>query len=203
MEKIVLIGMGGHFLSVADTIINNSEFEIVEILDTAENIGKQIGNYSVTGTDEKLPFIIENITKYAFVTIGSIHSVIPRKKIISTLSDLGFIIPNIIDPTAVISSSVEIGQGNYIGKNVVLNAFAKIGSHNILNTSCVVEHSCQIKDFNHVSINSTLCGDVTMGNNNFVGAGTVITNGVHLSNNSFIKAGSVIKSDPKNNKVLS
>ena len=52
---------------------------------------------------------------------------IVRNRLYKQLKDCGYIIPNIIDKTSVISQSAELEDGIFVGKNAVVNANVKIG----------------------------------------------------------------------------
>lgn len=67
-------------------------------------------------------------------------------KIYKYLKDIGFVLPVILDPSAIISSDVQIGEGTFVGKNAIINAGVKIGKMAIINTQSLVEHECIVSD---------------------------------------------------------
>lgn len=106
---------------------------------------------------------------------------------------------NIVHPTAVLSRTLNIGQGNFIAANVTINALTSIGDYCILNTGCIVEHECKIEDAAHIAPGSVLAGNVKIGARSFIGANSVIRQGVSIGKDVVVGAGStVIKNIPDN-----
>ena len=55
MQKIILIGGGGHCKSCIDVIEAEGKYDIAGILDMPEFVGEKILGYSIIGTDDDLP----------------------------------------------------------------------------------------------------------------------------------------------------
>jgi sugar O-acyltransferase (sialic acid O-acetyltransferase NeuD family) len=98
-------------------------------------------------------------------------------------------------PSAVVSSSVTVGEGSVILQGSVVQARTVIGNHVIINTSASVEHDCTIGNFVHIAPNSTLCGHVVIEDGCDIGAGSVTIPGVTIGRGSIIGAGAVVLSD--------
>ena len=106
---------------------------------------------------------------------------------------------NCIHPSAYISLSAKIGNGNLICPHAVIHTEAVIGNNTIINTSSVVEHDCVIDDYAQISPNTTLCGRDEIGEGAFIGAGSVIVPKIKIGKKSVIAAGSsVITNVPAN-----
>lgn len=194
-EGILLIGGGGHAKSIIDSLRTNKEMQIVGILDRKEKIGEVINGIKIIGTDQDLTDYYHQGIKYAFISIGSIGVPKQRKKVYEQIKKIGYSCPNIIDHTAILSSKVRLGEGNYIGKGAIINAEAVVGSHCIINTGCIVEHDCRIENFVHLATGSILCGGVQIGEGAHVGAHSTIIQYKKIGSNSLIGAGSVVVSD--------
>ena len=82
--------------------------------------------------------------KYAFVTIGGDEKPFVRIPIVERVAGMGFVIPGITDPTAVVSPQAIVGEGTFIGKRAVVNGGAKIGCHCVINTGAILEHETGI-----------------------------------------------------------
>ena len=125
-EKLIIIGAGGHSKSVVDSI-NQDKYHLIGFIDD-NKIGNHMG-YPIIGKTLK---DIEQYQNYKyFIAIGNNAL---RQMWFETLQKANVEIINIIDETAIISSSAKIGIGNYIGKNSIINADATIGNNNIINT---------------------------------------------------------------------
>lgn len=194
-NKLVLIGGGGHCKSVLDAIIRTNGFKDIVITDCEIPAGSKVLGFEVVGDDEMLPVLFEKGFRYAFITIGSIISTDKRRIAYQRASEIGFDFPTIVDPSAVIASSAQIGSGVYIGKNAVVNSEALIEDMAIINTGAIIEHDCQIGKFAHIAVGATVCGGAKIGNDVFIGANATIIQGLTIGKNCIIGAGRVILDD--------
>lgn len=202
MEKIILIGSGGHGKTIADTIEKLQLYEIEGFIGE-EEIGKVVyKNYCIVGHDNDLESIYNKGIKNAFICIGFLGKPSNRNKIYNELKRIGFNIPVIQDNTAIVADNIIIGEGTYIGRNAVINSESKIGKMCIINTSSVIEHECIIGDFSHISVGTVLCGQVNIGNDSFIGANATVIQQVKVGNKVIVGAGSVILKDTTDNIVL-
>jgi sugar O-acyltransferase (sialic acid O-acetyltransferase NeuD family) len=153
----------------------------------------------IIGTDDDLPELFRNGWREAFITVGSIGNTRVREKLFDKLTEIGFTIPAIIDPSAVISASASIAAGVFIGKRAVVNANARIGSCAIINTGAIVEHDCVVGRFAHISPGAVVCGEVSVGDCSHVGAGTVVRQQIRIGDHVMIGAGSTVVKDIDDN----
>ncbi|WP_276951198.1 acetyltransferase [Acetatifactor muris] len=195
MEDIVLIGGGGHALSIADTIINGKKYEIVGYTDVADVHSP----LRYLGTDEILECLLDRGVINAAITVGYLGKSSIRDRLYYRAKQAGFRLPKIIDPSAVVSGTADVGEGVFIGKNAVVNAGAKIGKMCIINTGAIIEHNNQIGEYSHIAVGATLCGDVRVGEHTLIGANATIIQGVHIGMNTIIGAGSVVIGDVSDN----
>lgn len=197
-KKLLLIGAGGHCKSVIDTLVNLATYSCIGIIEKKEIYEQNIVNKNtfmgvpIVGTDANLQSLHSKGYTDAFITIGSVGDTTVRKAIYNNLKKFGFHIPNIIDVTSIVSSSVEFGEGIFIGKHVIVNANVKLGDCVILNTGSIIEHDCKIESFVHISPGSVLCGNVWVEQETHVGAGSVIKQGIHIGEQTMIGLGSVV-----------
>lgn len=188
-KKLLLIGGGGHCRSVLDSVLCLNTYENIGIIDNIKNTYVGI---TTIGTDDDLPSLIKQGWTDAFITVGSIGNTATRIRLYSMIKNLGFNIPVIIDPTAILAKDVIIKEGTYIGKKAVLNSGACVDECAIINTGAIVEHECNIGAFSHISSGSILCGEVNIGASTHIGAGSVIRQQITIENNVLVGAGSVI-----------
>ena len=191
-KKIVLIGGGGHCKVIIDAIEGCGEFNIYGIVDSSLPKGTPVLNIEVLGKDDILPELFKKGISHAFISVGSIGNCEIRKKIYKNLKAIGFKLPVIIHPKAVISKYAELGEGTFVAAGAVINAGTKIGKNVIINTSSSVDHDCEIGDFVHIAPGATLSGGVKVGDNTHIGVGASIVQCLTLKENSFIKAGALI-----------
>ncbi len=198
-KKLMLIGGGGHCLSVLDSTMALGKYDEIGIIDSKDNSNLCV---PVIGTDEDITSLIKQGWNEAFITVGSVGDTIIRRRLYEMAKEYKLIIPAIIDPSALVSKDVEIREGVYIGKRAVVNAGSSVGICSIINTGAIIEHNCRIGDFSHVSSGATICGHVSVNHDAHIGAGSVVRQLITIEANSFIGAGSVVVEDiPKNVKA--
>lgn len=207
MGKILLIGGGGHCHSVLDSVISADLYDEIGIVAQNEDNYLELKKDSIVsdylvGIDADLPLLFSKGWSEAFVTLGSVGNTIGRNRIYSSLKEIGFHIPIIIDKTAIVSKKNIIDEGVFVGKNAVVNIGCKVGKCAIINSAAVIEHDCSIGAFTHVSPGAVLCGQVTVGSDSHVGAGSTVKQLVNIGSNALIGMGSVVISDiPSNVKA--
>ncbi|UGB30428.1 acetyltransferase [Metabacillus sp. B2-18] len=194
-KKIILVGGGGHCKSVLDTLLLTNQYSEIGVVDLKEFLNKKVLSASVIGTDKDLPQLYKGGYKHAFVSLGSIGKTSRRINLYNTLEDIGFTIPNIIDPTAIISNDVQLGNGIFIGKKAVINAGATIHNGAIINTASIIEHDCIVGEFTHIAPGTVMCGNVQVGRETHIGANSVIKQQIKIGSHTMIGMGSIVLKD--------
>ena len=188
MKELILVGFGGHGKSVADTIERAGEYRIIGYTDVEDrNVP-----YPYLGTDDGLQMYYDSGIKYACVCIGYMGKGNVRNNLYEKLTSIGFELPVIIDPSAIVSDSAWVGEGTFIGKNSVINAEVNVGKMCIINTNSLVEHECDVGDFSHIAVGAVLCGQVKIGKGSFIGANATIVQNSELEDNAFVGANKMI-----------
>ena len=82
-KSIVLVGGGGHCISVIDIIENGNEFNILGILDSNSKENNLLG-YKILGGDNLIPELVNENT-YFLITVGQIKNYSIRKNIAKNL----------------------------------------------------------------------------------------------------------------------
>jgi len=195
MGKIVLVGAGGHALSVIDSIHSNQEYEIVGITDIGYSVGEKILGYPILGSDSVLKSVFDSGVNSAFITVGSIGNTTLRGNLYFMLKSIGFLLPNIIDNSSNIGSEVVLGEGIFVGKKTIVNPKSTIRDMAIINTGAIIEHGCWVNQFTHIGPGAVLCGDVKIGAHTHIGANATLIQGVNIGDNSLIGAGSIVVHD--------
>jgi sugar O-acyltransferase (sialic acid O-acetyltransferase NeuD family) len=190
MEKILLIGGGGHCKSVIDVIEQECKYEIAGIIDREEFIGETVLGYNVIGCDDDLRGLFQEYN-YAIVTIGQIKSNTLRVKLFNILKEIGYTLPVIISPLSYVSKYASVEEGTVILHHVLINVDAKIGKNCIINSKALVEHDVIVGSHCHISTATVLNGGVVVKRNSFVGSNT--TTKEYSNINGFIRAGGVAK----------
>ncbi len=196
-RRILLLGAGGHCISVLDSLLTSGEYQTIGIIDREklEHGITSIMGIPIIGGDEDLLRLQAEGYSDAFITVGSVGNTHIRRNLYRKVKELGFHIPNIIDKTSILSGWTTLGEGIFIGKNVVINACSNVGNLAIINTSSTIEHECRIGDYVHIAPGCVVCGNVLIENDTHIGAGSVIRQGIHIGTDTIIGCGSIIVKD--------
>lgn len=187
MDKLLLIGAGGHCQSCIEVIEQNNKYLIAGIVDPFINDKKKFG-YKIFH-DENFVDYFKNV-KFAFITLGLIKrsDIKKRETYFHNLKQIGFKFPVLKAKTSYISKNSKINEGTIIHNNVIINSGTKIGFNSIINTGSIIEHDTIIGNNTHISTGVIINGKCNIGNNSFIGSGSVIPNNVSLKDRSFKRA---------------
>lgn len=190
MEKIIIIGGGGHAKVIIAILKKQKKFEVVGYTDISDN-GLILG-IPFLGKDDKLQTLFDSGIHNATIGIGQIKSSVRRERIADLLSNIGFKLPAIISPNCIINEDVTIGNGTVVMDGVVINSGTRVGEFSIINTNASIDHDCLIGDFTHIAPGVILSGEVKIGNNVLIGTGANIIQQVEIPDNTIISAGSSV-----------
>ena len=168
MEKVIIIGAGGHARVVADAAFSNSTIEIIGFLDDGD-IDNILGVSKLGKISD-----IEKFREYKFhIALGNNRL---RKELSEKIGVENLI--TIVHPNAYLSKDLKIGNGCYIGANVVMNSKSQLGNSVIVNTGSIVEHDCILENYSHLSYGVLLGSGVTVKEEVYVDMGEVIKRGI-------------------------
>jgi len=191
-KKIVIVGYGGHARSMADSIKSAGEYEICGYTDLRAS---EDGGLTYLGSDDNLEEIYASGIHCAVVGVGFMGNSDLRDKMYDKLKKIGYKLPAIVDPSAILAADAVIGEGTFVGKRAVVNASASVGKMCIINTGAIVEHEDVIGDYTHIAVGTTLCGQVAVGEHTLVGAGSVVIQGKHIGDHCIVGANSTVIRD--------
>jgi sugar O-acyltransferase (sialic acid O-acetyltransferase NeuD family) len=194
-KPVAIIGYSGHAYVVIDILLSAGR----PVTAYCDNEEKEFNPYQLTYLGKEGD-VINKLKKFDYFACVAHNGI--RQKIHENLSKfLGDPI-SAIHPSAVISSSVKMGDGIMIAANATLNPLVVIGRGVICNTSASIDHECVIGDFTHIAQGAVLCGNVQVGGNTFIGANSVIRQGIKIGCNVIIGAGTVVVKDVPDNMTV-
>ena len=194
MEKILLIGAGGHARACIDVVEAAGVFSIVGLVDRPEKVGGSVLGYDILGSDEDLETLTRSC-KRSLVAIGQIMSFLKREELARLLESYGVDFPVIKAPSAHLSRHSLIGNGTILMHRAVVNAGAAVGRHCILNTGCIIEHDVAVGDLCHVSTGSVVNGGARLGRGVFIGSNSTINEEIRIGDGVVIGSHSLVVSD--------
>ncbi len=189
MNRLIIIGAGGHGKAIADNALKNGYTDICFIDDDA--VGTRL-DLPIIGTSADITELNDGKTDF-IIGIGN-NAV--RKEIAEKYS-VNWV--TLIHPSAQIATHVSIGKGTVVMAGAVINVCATVGSHCIINTHAVVEHDNVIEDYVHISPNAALGGTVRIGKETHIGIGATVINNIEICPNCIVGAGAALVRDVQKN----
>ncbi len=186
MFKVLIIGAGGHAKVVID-VVRAAGFDPVAALDPVA-FGECNG-VLVAGTDDQAASFFAKGVRAAVIGIGDNRL---RVELCQQLLSLGFDLPTLVHPSAIVSASARLDRGTIVMPLAVINAAAQIGQFVIINTAAVVEHDCVVGDGAHIAPGTRLGGCVTVGAQALVGIGSTARPLARIGSRALIGAGSTV-----------
>ena len=182
MNRLIIIGAGGHGRVIADIAMKLGYADICFLDDNAE--GSWMG-CSVVGKSCEILSFDDGSTDFV---IGIGNNAV-RKRIAEQYA-VNWV--TLIHPSAQIAIDVKLGVGTVVMAGAIINASARVGAHCIINTGAIVEHDNALGDYVHISPRAALAGTVHVGDATHVGIGAVIRNNLHIIGGCVIGAGAVV-----------
>ena len=181
MNRLIIIGAGGHGKVIADIALATGYSDIA-FVDDNESI-RECAGFPVIGRMSNL----SEIKGDKIVAIGNSYI---REKIMDSIDTV-----SLIHPGANIGRDVDILPGSVVMAGAVINHGSKIGRGCIINTCSSVDHDCVLEDYVHIAVGAHLCGSVNIGANTWIGSGAIVINNVRIGPDCMIGAGAVVVRD--------
>lgn len=184
MNRIIIVGAGGHGVVVADIVR-----DAVCFVDTSPlKAGSRLLGLPVLG----LSALQETEHEGVIVAIGDNAL---RRSITEQLLASGERLVSAIHPSAIVAASASIAEGAVVSAGAIVMPRAVVGRGVILNTKSSIDHDCAIGDFAHIAPGATLGGKVRIGEETLIGTGASVVAGMTVGSRSVIGAGAVVVRD--------
>ena len=185
MNRLIIVGAGGHGKVIADNACKNGYTDISFVDDGAT--GTSMG-FPIVGTCAEIEKLNDGKTDF-IIGIGNnaVRKKIAEKYAVNWIA--------LVHPSAQIAMNVSIGKGTAVMAGAVINACVEIGEHCIINTGAIVEHDNVIQDYVHISPGATLGGTTHVGELTHVGIGATVINNIDICGSCVIGAGSAVVKD--------
>lgn len=188
-DRLVVLGSGGHAKVVIEAALAHREREIVVLDDSSQTNGRSIFGIGISGDRSRLKSLRGSPIALA---IGDNRA---RAELIAWLRKESHTLETIVHPSALVATSVRLGEGVFISAGATVIAEARIADGAIINTMASVDHDCVIHEAAHIAPGVHLCGNVRIGARTLVGVGSCIRPGVSVCDDVVLGAGSVLVRD--------
>jgi len=197
-RPIVIVGAGGHAAVIIEALRDGGAFDPAAIVDPSPGAGDVLG-VPVVGADEALPGLRSQGLDAAVVAIGANAL---RQKLGAGLLALGFELPPVIHPSAIVAASAAVGAGAVVMARACIGARAEVGELAVINTGAIVEHDNRIGAAAHIAPGVALGGGVIVGERSLVGIGGAARPGVRIGADVIVGAGSAVVCDLADGSVV-
>jgi UDP-perosamine 4-acetyltransferase len=188
--RVVVIGAGGHAKVVIEAI-RAIGGEVVGLIDPSPAKPSVLGA-AVLGGDELLPGLRAQGLDSVVVALGGNAL---RECVGSRVERLGFILPTIVHPSALVSPSAQLGKGIVVMARSVVGTEVTVDDLAIVNTGAMVDHDSRLGTAAHVAPGCALAGNVWVGERTLIGAGSAVRPGMRIGADAIVGVGSAVVSD--------
>ena len=197
--RLVILGAGGHAVSVADVFLAGARADIsLEGFVAPEPLDHwPLEEFPVLGEDGDLKTLCKRRKLTHFlVGVGSVCGGAEARHRLFELGRAAGLEPAMaVHPAAVVSLWARLGPGTVVMAGAVINARSHIGSNVIVNTGAVVDHDAEISDHVHIAPGAVLSGGVAVGEGSLIGVGAIIRQGLSIASDVTVAAGAVVITD--------
>jgi sugar O-acyltransferase (sialic acid O-acetyltransferase NeuD family) len=193
MDRMIVIGGGGH-AKVLIGVLKRLPWDVIGYTDPEER-GVILGVPRL-GDDAILPDVLRAQGRCgAIIGVGKVDASPLRTILQRRVEAMGFELPVVVSPHAVVNDEVALGPGTVILDGAVVNSGTETGRGCIVNTNSTLEHDCRLGDNVHIASGATVCGGVTIGHDCLIGAGATVAQGVGICGDCVVGAGAVVVRD--------
>ncbi|WP_226670500.1 hypothetical protein [Metabacillus litoralis] len=143
-NRLLIVGAGGHGRVVGEIATSMEFFSRINFLDDNSDIAiGECSDYKKLTADYN----------YAFVAFGKNEL---RKNWLGKLTEVGYQIPVLIDPTAYVSPSASIANGSIICAKSVINTRVRIENGCIISIGALIDHDSVVGEYSHINTGSII-----------------------------------------------
>lgn len=192
MEDIVIVGMGKYGMRLAESIRQGGKYNIIGYTDLQEN---PESDYLYLGTDEQLLRVFQIGIRNAAVGVGHKGKGEIREWLVGGLKKIGYKLPVIIDPSAMVAPNVEIGEGTYIGYRSRISQKAVIGTMCVIREDVVIDPEGWVGDYSLISTGTKIFNQAKIADHCLVGPDSKIMTKTSVGIGALIGPGATVIKD--------
>jgi UDP-perosamine 4-acetyltransferase len=189
-HQIIVIGAGGHARPVVEALLLLGH-RIAGLVDNDASRPPVLGQAVLGGLD-LLPSLRGQGIGGAVIAIGDNAT---RLRLGDLARGLGFSLPTLVHPAALVSPHASLGEGAQVLARAVVGPEARIGRLCLINTGAIVEHECTLDEGAHIAPGAILCGLVHVGARCLMGAGSTTIAGRQIGPDAVVAAGAAVTTD--------
>lgn len=184
--KTILIGGGGHALSLLETLSDYSQIAGYADMQPSKDMPIL---YLGTDADVLAKYKPEEYDIQVTLVYTSEVNLQLRKRILERYKS--YHSHTFVASTALVTRNTNLGEGCVVMEKAVVNR-STIGKNTVINTGAIIEHNCTIGNNCFIGPGAVLCGGVRVGDNTFIGAGSVVRDDVSIASDCTVGMGSLV-----------
>lgn len=189
LDPIVVLGAGGHAVSVAESI-RASGHSVAFFVDEAGRVGELLG----VEVRHSLDFLSDQRPTAMVVAVGDNLQRFECVRRLRAISE-SISFPAIVHPSASLAESALVGEGTVILQGSLIGSAANIGRFCIINTGASLDHESTMADFASLAPGVVTGGRTAVGFRSAVGIGATLRHGVTVGDDSVVGASSYVHQD--------
>ena len=199
---MLILGAKGFAKELLQLLIDNGDAESAAFFDdvTVDMPKVLFGKFSVLKAEDQVRDYFATVDNRFCLGLGNPYL---RAKLATKFIDWGGSLTSIISNQASISTlDVEIGVGCTIMHMALISPSVQIGEGSLVYFHTSITHDCKLGKYVEISPSATLLGRVTIGDFTQIGGGAMILADVKIGKNVIVGAGAVVTKDVPDNAVV-
>jgi sugar O-acyltransferase (sialic acid O-acetyltransferase NeuD family) len=201
MQRILIIGAGGHAQVVADILWRMRDagervLPVGFVDDDPALQGQEFLGLPVLGAIDERTHIVHDAV---IVAIGNGQV---RRNLFDSLRQDGERFAIARHPATIVAPDVNVQDGAMLCPGVIVNTGTMIGANAILNTGCTIDHHNRIGDHVHIAPGVHTGGEVTVGEGALIGIGATVMPQRRIGAGSIVGAGALVRDDVPDRVVV-
>lgn len=164
--RLIILGAGGYGRTVADVAAQTGVYDVICFLDDNSHTADVIGKC------EEFAAYIDGQTTF-YPAFGNNEG---RLAWLNKLVEAGCTVATIVHPTAYVSPTVGLEQGNVVLPKAVINTGCVLKAGCIINCGAIVDHGCFLEAGVHVCLGAIVKGENRIPHCMKVEAGEIVPN---------------------------
>jgi UDP-3-O-[3-hydroxymyristoyl] glucosamine N-acyltransferase len=164
--RLIILGAGGYGRTVADAAAQTCAYDAIFFLDDNSQAEDVIGKCT-----DHAAFANENTAFYP--AFGNNEG---RMTWLNRLTESGCNVATIIHPSAYVSPTVRMADGNVVLPHAIVNTFCEIKVGCIVNCGAIIDHGCVLEEGVHVCLGAIVKAENRIPRCMKIEAGEIIPN---------------------------
>lgn len=184
-----MIGSGGHARVLADILRLRGGLELVAVLDDDPRThGGHLGSVEIIGSTA----LLERRPRAATACVAAVGDNHARARIFNLALGLGYHLPSLVHPSAVIARDVSIPDGTIVCAGAVVAPGVRLGSDILIGANAVLDADCELGDHCRVGPAVVVGCGVRQGAYSTLGAGALVEPSSVIAPDQSVAANTVI-----------